>query len=274
MADAAVQGSVASALHAITGMPLNNTVCSTTESRPSSAFNSMSIPIDSRVDPKLRAKIWSNEFFEFGLLLNSSPSEGRYSINVATPSGLSVPTLCLEPTQKAKSIPNIEVWTSAFQVFVGVYTVKYPSEAPSLMKYSEVVRDLAARGGDWRYYDNNFRYLRQQNAVSMPWGETHWELWIRSQQFSAGNMQARGSKGPPSSTFIPKGYCRKFHTGIPCAGCSYKHQCFKCNNTHPVTNCLFRVQRGSRPEPSLGARSRAPNPNPGKQVNSPVSKLP
>ena len=31
-------------------------------------------------------------------------------------------------------------------------------------------------------------------------------------------MQARGSKGPPSSTFIPKRYCRNFHTGIPCAG--------------------------------------------------------
>ena len=154
-------------------MPLNRTVCSTTESRPASAFNSMCIPNDSRVAPKLRAKVWSNEFFEFGLLLNSSPTEGRYSIGVATPSGLSVPTLCLEPTQKAKYIPSIQVWTSAFLVFVGVYTVKYPSEASLLMKYSEVVLDLAARGGDWRYYDNNFRYLRQQKAVSMPWGETH-----------------------------------------------------------------------------------------------------
>ena len=99
---------------------MNNTVCSTSESRPSSAFDSMSIPNDSCDDPKLRAKVWSNEFFEFGLLLNSSPTKGRYSINVATPSGLSLPTLCLEPTQKAKSLPNIEVWANAFQVFVGV----------------------------------------------------------------------------------------------------------------------------------------------------------
>ena len=29
------------------------------------------------------------------------------------------------------------------------------------MKYSEIIRDLAARGYNWRYYDENFRYLRQ-----------------------------------------------------------------------------------------------------------------
>lgn len=34
-------------------------------------------------------------------------------------------------------------------------------EAPALMKYGEVVRDLAARGGDWRFYDTQFRNLRQ-----------------------------------------------------------------------------------------------------------------
>ena len=32
---------------------------------------------------------------------------------------------------------------------------------PLLMKYSEIIRDLAARGYNWRYYDENFRYLRQ-----------------------------------------------------------------------------------------------------------------
>ena len=38
-------------------------------------------------------------------------------------------------------------------------------EAPALMKYSEVVRDLALRGADWRFYDTQFRLLRQANPV-------------------------------------------------------------------------------------------------------------
>ena len=58
-----------------------------------------------------------------------------------------MPTLSLEPTTKTKHIPNVEVWTSAFQVFVGVYTSKYPGDAPAFMKYGEVVKDLAAGGG-------------------------------------------------------------------------------------------------------------------------------
>ena len=49
------------------------------------------------------------------------------------------------------------------------------------MKYGEVVRDLAARGGNWRFYDTQFRSLRQSNVPGMPWGTTHWELWIRAQ---------------------------------------------------------------------------------------------
>lgn len=32
-----------------------------------------------------------------------------------------------------------------FHVFVGVYTGRYPSEAPGLMKYGDTIQDLAAR---------------------------------------------------------------------------------------------------------------------------------
>jgi hypothetical protein len=38
---------------------------------------------------------------------------------------------------------------------VGVYTSKYPSEAPALMKYGDIVRDLASRGHNWGFYDEN-----------------------------------------------------------------------------------------------------------------------
>ena len=148
-----------------------------------------SLSIDCRVPAKLKAKIWDHEYFEFGLLLANSPTEPQYHLSVTTSeaSGSAVlPTLCLEPTNKAKPLTSIDAWTSAFQIFVGVYTTKFPQEAPALMTYGEVVRDLAARGGGgiWRYYDTNFRYLKQQQPASLAWNVVHWELWIRSQNLS------------------------------------------------------------------------------------------
>ena len=69
------------------------------------------------------------------------------------------PRITLEPKQKLKHINSIEMWVTAYQIFAGVYTQRYPVEAPFLMKYSETIRDLAARGYNWQYYDENFRYL-------------------------------------------------------------------------------------------------------------------
>ena len=33
--------------------------------------------------------------------------------------------------------------------------------------------------------------------------------------------------------FIPNGYRWKFHRGIHCPGCSFKHQCFRCGQVLP-----------------------------------------
>ena len=48
------------------------------------------------------------------------------------------------------------------------------------MKYCEVVRDLAQKAGDWMWYDEQFRYLRQTAPEKYPWDQIHWELWIRA----------------------------------------------------------------------------------------------
>ena len=41
------------------------------------------------------------------------------------------------------------------------------------MKYGEIIKDLAARGHNWSYYDQNFRFLRQRQASAFPWGVMH-----------------------------------------------------------------------------------------------------
>lgn len=49
------------------------------------------------------------------------------------------------------------------------------------MKYGATIQDLAARGHKWRFYDENFCLLRQSPATSLPWGNIHMKLWLRSQ---------------------------------------------------------------------------------------------
>ena len=133
-ADATVQGPVAPVLDSLTGERHDIHVASPVSNLLN--FNSISIPIDAQVNPKLKAKIWANEFIEFGSLLKRGISEPSYHIAVRSGSvSQSSPTLSLEPTTKSRPISNVETWTTAFQIFVGIYTSKFPLEAPSLMKY-------------------------------------------------------------------------------------------------------------------------------------------
>ena len=82
-------------------------------------------------------------------------------------------SFCLEPASKTKKILSIEVLLQAFHIFVGLYTQKFPHEAPALMKYGQTIRDLALHGQNWRFYDENFRFLRQTQCSLVPWGSIH-----------------------------------------------------------------------------------------------------
>ena len=79
------------------------------------------------------------------------------------------PSLCFEPLAKHKKVTTIETWWSSFHVFVGAYTKQFPHEAPALMKYGEIIQDLAGRGHNWKFYDENFRFLRQAHHAALPW---------------------------------------------------------------------------------------------------------
>ena len=137
---------------------------------PTELFSSPSLPIDARVSEKLRAKIWNNEYFDFSALLSNPFFEDRYQVTITNSDKEKIPSLCLEPVSKAKKHLSIESWLSCFHVFVGVYTSRCPHEAPALMKYGEVVQDLAARGGNWKFYDENFRFFKTDTTCFIPMG--------------------------------------------------------------------------------------------------------
>ena len=120
------------------------------------------------------------------------------------------------------------------------------------MKYGATIQDLAARGHNWRYYDENFRFLRQSQATSLPWGTIHWELWLKSQIHANKSIPATGVA---KNLDVPRGYCFKFHKGGYCSGCSFKHSCAKCDGPHRAINCNFRAFSKGNASNSCNQRS-------------------
>ena len=274
-----VTGAIAAAHASISGEPqLLPTIRTSfghspaSSAEPTQIFHSASLPLDSRISAKLKGKIWNEEFVAFGSLLSLSNTEHeKFQISFMNSEAGLPASFCLEPASRPKNIQSIEVWLQAFHIFVGIYTKKYPHEAPALMKYGQTIQDLASRGQNWRFYDENFRFLRQTQRSLVPWGSIHGELWLRS-QYSMNvtrkhppvppirqNRFSNDSRPRPNNQ-VPWGYCFKFHRGLTCSGCDFSHTCFKCQGNHRGNQCEsnFRVSKGkSRANDARNAKSNA-----------------
>ncbi|CAH3178880.1 unnamed protein product, partial [Porites evermanni] len=193
----------------------------TTEQAPLPALLGLAVNLGSRVTAKIKAKIWANEYIDFGALLSVAPPREKFALSMVFSGGaVNQPQLTLEPYQTPKKVTNISQWLTAFNTFVSIYSVKCSQDAPKLMKYCEVVRDLANKSGDWIFYDEQFRYLRQSSPELYPWDQIHWELWLRAMtNFGAKSQSFTGSDGTtPLGRFrtstppFPRGTCWSFHS--------------------------------------------------------------
>jgi len=233
---------------------------------PGKPFSSVAITLESRVSDKIKNKIWRDEYVDLGALLSSTTEDPKYAVSVSNDSEPGTTRLCLEPINKAKRISTIGQWSTAISTFIAVYTIKFPASTSALMKYCEIVRDLANRSANWRWYDEQFRYLRQSNSSDYPWEQVQWELWFQSLPVSQATPKAAQAfskgKGPSSSSPFQKGYCWKYNGGGFCSGCKFKHACSKCSGSHPGSEChtpsRANNQRGSTDRPVR----RDPNASP------------
>ena len=160
--DTLVADAVMTAQSVITGMPPASV--NTLPDMPANVFTSPSLSVDARVSDKMRAKIWNNEYFDISLLLKNPVLEERFQLSVRNTQDS--PSISVEPVLKPKKFLSIESWLQCFHIFVGVYCRKFPHEAPVLMKYGEVVQDLANRGHNWKFYGENVRFMRQSQTTS------------------------------------------------------------------------------------------------------------
>ena len=149
------------------GMSISNS-----NDKPSEVnFTSVAIDLEARVSAKLKAKIWADEYIDFGALLSSFPDDDKFILSFNNDGTSS--SLCLEPSKPKPKFLSLGQWQTAFNTFVAVYTVKYPLKVVTLLKYCEVVRDIANKSGSWRYYDQQFRYLRQTNPQKISLGQVN-----------------------------------------------------------------------------------------------------
>ena len=88
------------------------------------------------------------------------------------------------PKTKTK-IENFQQWQRLWEIYTAIY-ILHPNltlEAGSLLKYMQVVRDLADNGGDWLSYDEAFRTMRE--AMGWDWAFVPNELWNKASRPSS-----------------------------------------------------------------------------------------
>ena len=195
---------------------------------PGQLFQSVTLPVNAHLSEKIRAKIWRVEYVDFGSLLTNPVLADQYQITVNNSESSLTPSLCLEPLSNHKNVMTIETTLSSFRAFVGAYTKQLPYKAPALMKYGEIIQDLAGRGHNWTFYDENFRFLRQAHRAALAWDRIHGELWLKSQVSLRRPLQNPAHPRKGKVDFVPKGYCFKFHKDR------------KCEGSHPISECTFR----------------------------------
>jgi len=149
-----------------TTKPDSSGASSSLENSGKLVFSSLALELGGGVTEKIKAKVWANEYVDLGLLLSVAPSPDRYPISINTSTPSLGDQLTLEPSKPPKKIKNINQWISAFNTFVAIYVVRFPHEAPKLMKYCEIVRDITAKFGDWVFYDEQFRLSWTTNVLN------------------------------------------------------------------------------------------------------------
>ena len=80
---------------------------------PSDPFISSSLSLDARVSEKIRAKIWNQEYVDFGSLIVNPIGQSRSQLTVTNAESGQLPFLSLEPAEKPRKITSIESWLTS-----------------------------------------------------------------------------------------------------------------------------------------------------------------
>ena len=133
--------------------------------------------------------------------------------------------------------------STALVIFVAIISAEHPEQASALMKYGHSIREMAARGMDWIFYDDEFRRLHSGNK-STPWAELHMELYLRAYKADdkTAKLNRHIQKHRPQQSGLcwaaktNSGMCKRFN-------CPFRHSCPKCQGNHSVHRCRIGRQQ-------------------------------
>lgn len=187
-------------------------------------------PLYTKINSKLQEKILSREFIDMSdILVNHQPAELNLHLAVKNQQvGLT--------SSKKRKFVSIETWTDAFCIFASVLRKAnpHPTLAEDLAIYMDLIRQVHRDGGDWYFYDTNFRQARQ-NDDTLSWGTVDQVLHTRALNKHKQNSSTITKPFPKQAS---RKTCFRFNGGRACDGtCGYLHACYTCKGNHPNSQC-------------------------------------
>jgi len=208
----------------------------------------------------VKEQIWGGDYIDFATLVKSSPTANNsYSVSLVSGND-TAQSLQLVPA-RPPAITSITQWYEAYEIYMSIY-LSAPRNmhlAAQLIKYGRNMKDLARKGGNWAYYDSNFRSLR--GAHGWNWGTLNVELWVMALALQTQDKETsekgknapagttKGKKGTGNNSFRARSnraVCYKYNDGTYCKGCNFAHQCRWCAKDHPGIKCNQKSNSGSQ----------------------------
>lgn len=231
------------------------------------SYKPLGRPLYTKINIKLQEKIRNKDFIDLSdILVDHQPSEMDLHLAVKNNRvGLT--------SGKKRKFLSIESWTDAFSIYASVLRKANPSHptlAEDLAIYIDLIRQIQKDGGDWYFYDTNFRQI-MQNDDTLSWSYVDQVLHTRSLNRQKSRLTQLPSK--PFHNSASRKTCHKFNGGRPCNGlCGYLHLCWHCHEQHSMQVCPHKKpqmggQHTKTTDKTKFSKSNALQPSTSKQSN-------
>lgn len=238
-----------------------HSLCSTTNLTHQSVYKPLGRPLYTKINVKLQEKIRSKDYIDMSdILTDHHPAEldlhlAVHNNRVGLTSG------------KKRKFLTIENWTDAFMIFSSVVrkaNPNHPTISEDLAIYMDLIRQINKDGGDWYFYDINFRQS-MQNDDTLSWSYVDQVLHTRALNRPKQRPIMNSNPNKPFPYTASRKTCHKYNKngGRACNGsCGYLHQCFQCNGNHPMSLCPKQKFQGG------GNQARANDANAPNKPNA------
>ena len=248
----------------------------------------VSYQLDRKIPQSIVQDIWDDKFVDLELLIENHEDPDTPIVLKPINNYQEGQVIQVVKPKKPKTITNITQWSYAFDIYISVYTRKFYHETHNLLTYSNKVKQVHSKGGDFLKYDEEFRKSRAKYGTA--WETPDLELLVECNQAGLQsqiiNIINSLSKNPnfnlPFQDTVPSemqrddkprhpsGACYIYHNTGRCGRvrCNFSHLCYNtgCGQEHPVFRCTK--------SPSSSSSKPSPYPGPGARPGGATGNQP